>query len=36
MGGVRSLVTHDEYGLSPETREAGHDARVVGEPPVTV
>jgi hypothetical protein len=36
MGGVRPFVTHDEYGLSPETRETSHDARVVGEPPITV
>jgi len=36
MGGARPLVTHDEYGVSPEPREAGHDARVVGEPPIAV
>jgi hypothetical protein len=36
MGRVRTLMTYDEYGRSLEPREAGHDARVVSEPPVTV
>jgi hypothetical protein len=33
---VRTLVTHDQYGLSSKPREAGHHAGVVAKPAVTV